>query len=97
MTQTIWKETLQANTDQIINIPEGSTILSCGVQGEDIVVWYLVRDQNAMIVPVRVRVIPTGMESIGIIPEKFLGTVQFPGEFVFHVFVEYTTGFADRA
>jgi hypothetical protein len=96
MNQTIWKKVLEAGLDKF-NVPAGSSIISTATQGNDIVVWYLVRDPNAPMVPVIVTSIPTGALYPDIDSQMFIGTAQLPGDMVFHIFAKYMSGFADRA
>ena len=97
MTQTIWKQTVEPELRQRILLPRGSSVISCEAQGEKLNLWYLVRDKEAEKVPVDLFVIPTGLLFENPNPATFIGTVRVIHDLVFHIFVYYTTGYADHA
>jgi hypothetical protein len=74
--------TLQPTVETILTL-RGS-VLSAGVQGQDIVVW-AVYDEAAPERRVRVNVIGTGHPFARVLETRFIGTV-FLGPLVFHVF-----------
>lgn len=71
-----------------ITMPRHAEPLSVGIQGDHIVLWANVDTEEPM-VEHRICVFATG-ERLALehlrAPERFLGTVQFPGPLVFHVF-----------
>lgn len=72
-----------------IEMPRRAEPLSVGIQGDEIVLWASVDTEEPM-VPHRIGVFATGgypaLERLRT-STRFLGTVQFPGPLVFHVFV----------
>ena len=88
---TIYKQTLNPNYPmQSSGVPDGSTFLSAGVQGEDIVVWYRCDPSRAK-GPRWFAVVGTGHPMPGDDLEWiFLNTVLlYGGRIVLHVFVTH--------
>jgi hypothetical protein len=81
--KTIWK--FQVLPNENVSMPKGATILSAGVQGEDIFIWALV-DPDAPRLDRLISVYGTGHTILGD-PGAFIGSVMMHGgTFVFHVF-----------
>ena len=88
MTRSIFKYILDAADVQEIQMPIGSTILSVGVQRDEICIWALI-EPDAVKVSRRIYICPTGREADGLQRVKFLGTVMLhAGNLVFHVFTD---------
>lgn len=69
-----------------LQLPQGAIPLSCGMQGNTIVVWCKV-DPAKPTTTRKMRIVPTGAD----IPEMcsaFIGTVQTAMGLVFHIFEE---------
>jgi hypothetical protein len=69
-----------------IDVPDGTTLHSVGLQGDEMVVWGLVPDEDAQTVTRRLIVANTG----AVVPSfpaaaKFLGTVTHLAGIVWHV------------
>ena len=95
--KTIWKQMITLQHEQIIEIPEESQLISADVQMGMIVVWFKVPDTTAPKVPVKIFVIGTGEECSYAEHSNFVGTVQLPEEYVYHIFVRHTSGYQDHA
>ena len=88
MSQTIWKAVVKREANAFgvyaVELPEGATLLSTGVQNGAIVVWALV-DPRYPTTRHLIYVAGTGQEQRFGGHWRFLGTV-FQGLFVWHVF-----------
>ena len=65
--------------DVDVRLPSGSQVLSCGIQGDNIVVWAVVDTEVTTRQLVRFRKVFTG-SALERVPGQFLGTVQVPYE-----------------
>jgi hypothetical protein len=84
-TRLIWKFELPP-WSIFIDIPQGATLLSAGIQGDDIVVWARC-NPNAPKVSRMVAAHPTGVPFPPAYDDaEFLATVQMADGLVFHVF-----------
>lgn len=85
MNKTIWKYTLQPSS-LILEIPEGSEILSVESQNNKICIWFLV-DPSADSVEREFIVYGTGHAISDAEHKKYIGSAQLEnGMLVFHVF-----------
>lgn len=67
-------------------IHQSAEILSVAIQGDSAVVWAIVNPDRALETR-RFQLVPTGAQlPRGCTPENFLGSIQFPGPLVLHVF-----------
>lgn len=83
----IFKYVLDFSDKQIVNMPEGCTILSVANQNDTIVVYALVDDTQRNLVPVEFIIHGTGHIADDVDAHKFLGTVSIRGgRLMFHVF-----------
>ncbi|WP_269581880.1 DUF7352 domain-containing protein [Roseibium sp. Sym1] len=83
--ETIWKFTISPTDEVSIQMPEGATVLSAGVQGETMCLWAQVNPEKKTVVR-RFYVVGTGhLMPIGSL--RFIDTVQMMnGALVFHIF-----------
>ena len=84
---TVHRYELQADTTQNLVLPEGSQVLSVGVQDDRVMLWCRVDTQNPLNASNRVLILATGQNCRPFLNERmeFYGTV-FGRGFVFHVF-----------
>jgi len=80
----IWKYRLVAVSEQEIEMPLNSEILSMQSQGDGLYIWVLVNSDEPAAVR-KVLMILTGKPVATIFNHRFIGTVQFDG-LVFHFF-----------
>lgn len=66
------------------DMPLNAKILSCGMQGNTLVVWALVDSTALFLAPRPLMVVLTGAAVVG--NGRFIGTVIAPGGVVVHVF-----------
>jgi hypothetical protein len=85
----IWKYPLKITDEQDVLIPRRYRARSVGLQdgGAQLVMWVHV-DESFERIPVRVYVVGTGNPANVPLTTRFIGTVQMPNGFVWHVFVE---------
>ena len=82
---TIWKYTLNSQTVQEVQMPQGAEILHAGVQHNEINIWVMV-DLDAQNEVRKIAVYGTGHSMLKN-SHKYIGTVQLAGgTFIFHVF-----------
>ena len=85
--RVIWKFPIKFRPDQEILMPEGSKIISVGVQdNENVSIWAEVNPQNPVTVVRKILIRGTGHDfEPG--PEKFIGTVlAWAGANVLHIY-----------
>jgi hypothetical protein len=85
--KTIWKFPLALRPRDVIEMPQGAEILSCGWQGESPMLWALV-DPYAPKTARLIVVMPTGAQCdfAGLTPVS-LGRIEPPGTgYIFHLF-----------
>jgi len=82
---TIWKQRLEVETEQTIEIPEGSKLLTVGEQNGIMYIWFSCNTEN----PKRDRtifIIGTG-DDLPYYDVSYIGTIfQYSGRLVFHVY-----------
>lgn len=88
MKKTIWKYPINPTTEYI-KVPVGAKILSAHGQHDNPTIWALVDEDVKEMIPIGVRVYPTGGNFNLPGGYEFLGTcLLHNGQLVFHVFVE---------
>jgi hypothetical protein len=86
--RTIWKYTLDATNEQIIQMPRGARVLSCAMQHGELCIWAFSVGQT-ILVDRTVQIRGTGHSADGVDAKDFVGTVlMHGGNLVFHVFVK---------
>lgn len=83
-TKIIYKFNIDPMTENFIEAPRGSKILSCQIQHGMIAVWVLVDIREELIVKKKINIIGTGIH-MDEDPGEFIGTVQM-GDLVLHIF-----------
>lgn len=84
MSMTIWKFTLEPVCE--LQMPEGATVLSVGVQGENICLWAMVNPDAPKVTRSFVG-FGTGHEVTDATCLEFIGTALLHGgSLVFHIF-----------
>ncbi len=87
MYKTIWKYNLAVKDEQIIELPEKSTILTVQAQNDMICLWALVNPETDVKERRCIRVIGTGHAINDFDNLKYISTVQiFNGKLVFGIF-----------
>lgn len=85
MAEVVWKYPLRP-WSIFLDVPQGARILSCGAQGNDVVVWVLC-DEDAPRVSRILAGHPTGSPLPPALRRaEFVGTAQMDNGLVFHVF-----------
>ncbi len=83
----IFKYILKPSVSQLIEVPKGATILSAGVQFDDICIWILVNPIIEEKESKTIKVIGTGIFIDLEKEHRFINTVQLlDGGLIFHIF-----------
>ena len=86
--QTVWKYVLKAEETQDIEMPKDYSVMSVGVQDDDIVIWVLVDPLYKDTEICRVKTYGTGWPMNADSDRyRFVGTSQIKSGLVFHIFV----------
>jgi len=87
MTQTIWKYPLLLTDEQVIAVPENSSVLDVQFQGDTLCLWVLLDDTDARVATV-IHIYGTGHPLPDDVDEYHIGTVQQPSQgFIWHCFM----------
>jgi hypothetical protein len=87
--KTIWKYQLK-DTNQNIEVPKGSKILTAQIQNNEITLWFLIKDSEAEKEKRHFKVYGTGHSIDGVVTDRthqYINTLQFHGgSLVLHCF-----------
>lgn len=83
--QTIWKFKLELGNRTKVTMPLGSRVISVSNQQNDLVIWALVTP-NKLLTTKTFRIAGTGHDLEEDEEMVFIGTVQMPVGFVWHIF-----------
>ena len=85
--ETIWKYTLNERLEHA-KVPKGFKVLTTAIQGNKPVVWLQVNPDECETVPIKLKAVPTGEESVKD-TDQYIGTVMFMnGALVEHIYLE---------